>query len=485
MTISGETATDTVKQSKFVGRVRLTPEHGPVGTDVLAEGFGLPANSEFTLVWESYDAEWKIEQRDGVDWNQFRGLRFSDRQENLIQVSTDKNGDFKAQFEIPEDFGGMHDVYLMAKDRKLNKAGFRIDLSAKMSPSEGPVGTPISISLYGMNPAHPIEGWYQIYYDNKMTGFVTAVQSKGTATFNIPATGDVGTHLIALEDASFGVPYLGLECSPYAYLKTFQLPFELTPGEPVLPPPIQEQLQLEQPAAVPEGEGACLWTDDFEIPCGAAFTVFGRGLPANQTLQIRWLDIVGDRVSEMNDGRFGTGFQEMPVLMGEVTCDAQGCFKLRVVPESVQGGAHVIEAWDGKATLAQTYLRMTKRGYPLRPKAGPIGTPITVEVDGVSWTEHENLIAINYDNSLVGYACGNDLMGKILAKIHATGTPGWHFIDVYPAFRTRRFSVGIDEEIMEVPYLYQKSIVTWKDHPHGFHFCYAFKVEAHSTKENS
>ena len=126
---------------------------------------------------------------------------------------------------------------------------------------------------------------------------------------------------------------------------------------------------------------------------------------------------------------------------------------------------------------SQTYVRMSKRAHPLRPKAGPIGTPITVEVDGVSWTEHENLVAINYDNSLLGYACGNDLMGKILAKIHATGKPGWHFIDVYPAFRTRRFSVGLEEEIMEVPYLYQKSIITWKDHPHGFHFRYAFKLE--------
>jgi hypothetical protein len=194
-------------------------------------------------------------------------------------------------------------------------------------------------------------------------------------------------------------------------------------------------------------------------------------------MQLRWLDIAGDRVSEMQEGRFGTGFTEIPTVLGEATADDDGRFKLRVVPESVQGGAHVIEAWDGENTLTQTYIRMSKRAHPLRPKAGPIGNRITVEVDGVSWTEHENLIAINYDNSLVGYACGNDLMGKILAKIHATGKPGWHFVDIYPAFRTRRFSVGLEEEIMEVPYLYQKSILTWRDHPHGFHFRYAFKLE--------
>lgn len=475
-----QTTTGAAPPSKtFVGRLNLTPEHGPVGTTVQVEGTGLPADQTLDLHWESYDARWHIEQRDGVDWNQFYGFKLSERVEPLLQVRTDAHGVFSARFQVPEDYGGVHDVYLMLEQRKLNKAGFRMDLSAEMSPSEGPVGTPIAFTVKGLNPAHPIEGWYQLYYDNALTGFVTALTTRGTARVEIPAAGRMGPHLIALEDASFGVPYLGLECSPYAYLKTFQLLFEVTPGEPVLPGRVQEQLQPEQPRPAPAMRAGTpqLWSDDFEVPVGSALTFFGRGFPQGGEIELRWYDITGDRVSEAQEGHFGTGFAEMPTSLGRTQADARGNFQWKAAPQSIQGGAHAVEAWHNRRCLAKTHVRLSKRAHPLRPKAGPIGTPIAVEVDGVSWTEHENLVAITYDNSLVGYACGNDLMGKVLAKLHASGEPGWHFIDVYPAFRTRRFSTGMDDPILEVPYLYQKPIVNWTDHPHGFHFRYAFEVQ--------
>ena len=109
----------------------------------------------------------------------------------------------------------------------------------------------------------------------------------------------------------------------------------------------------------------------------------------------------------------------------------------------------------------------------MQPKAGPVGAPITLEVEGVGWTEYENILAVVYDNCYLGYKCGNDLLGKGLVKMHAAGKPGWHFIDLYPAFyRNQNFS-----EAMEMPFLYQRPILSWQDHPHGFHFRYVFKVE--------
>lgn len=461
----------------FLGRLTLTPEHGPVGTRVEVVAKGLPAEATLDLVWESYDAEWNIEQREGVDWNQFRGIRLRPTQRTIQTVATDAQGHFCATLTVPEDYGGMHDVYLKSGDDALNKAGFRIDASASLSPERGPLGTPIAITLKGLNPAHPIEGWYQLMYDNALAGFVTALTTRGTAQVEVPATGAPGPHLIALEDASFGAPYLGLACSPYHYLKTFQLRFDLTPGAPVLPPPIGEQLQPEVPGRKPGGTGPRLWTDFFELPVGAAFCVLGAGLPPGKDVEVRWYDISGDRVSETQGGRFGTGFSELPRVLGCARVGANGQLKLRAVSESVQGGAHLIEAWCEGAPVARTYVRLSKRGHPLRPKGGSWGDPITVEVDGVSWTEHENLVAVTYDNALVGYACGNDLMGKVLAQLHASGGSGWHFIDVYPAFRTRRFSLGLEDEVMEVPDLYQKPILSWRDHPHGFHFRYAFRIE--------
>ncbi|MBI3661319.1 hypothetical protein HY230_12720 [Candidatus Acetothermia bacterium] len=464
---------------RFIGRLTLAPEHGPVGTQVTIEGQGFPANTRLDLIWETYDARWKIEQFDGQDWNQFNGLDFKDRVEPIAQIKTDDRGNFSAKFQIPEDYGGMHDVYLLDRDRKLNKAGFRVDASAEISPKAGPLGTPIAITMKGINPSHPIEGWYQLYYDNQMVGFITAVTTRGTARVEIPAAGESGTHLIAIENACFGAPYLQLHASSYSYIKTFHFPFELIRGEPVLPPPVQEQILPEQPATAPSKKqtGLQMWTDFSEIPARTVFTLSGRGFESNSELQIYWVDIEGDRVSEVKSGRFGTGFQERLYRLANVRTDAEGNFELRLVPESVQGGAHAIEAWSEETFIARTYLRIARRAYPLKPKAGPLGTTINVKVEGVSWTEHENLIALTYDNSYLGYACGNDCMGEVVAQIYATGKPGWHFVDVYPAFRTRKFSEGIEAESLEAPFLYEKAIITWQDHPHGFRFRYAFKVE--------
>lgn len=455
----------------------LVPEGGPVGTPVSVEGKGLPPDETFDLVWESYDARWKIEQRDGIDWNEFQGLTFQERVERLTRIQTDEEGAFRTTFRVPEDYGGAHDLYLVDPDRerKVNKAGFRVDASAELFPPEGPLGTPIAVTVRGLNPAHPIEGWYQLYYDNKLVGFLTAVTTPGTARVEIPAVGEPGTHLIAIENAPFAAPFLELEISPYRHLKTFHLPFELTDGEPVLPPPVREQLPPEVPGEGPHERrsGPQIWTDYSEFPVRTAFTLYGRGFPAGVHVQLVWHEVTGDRVSETRPGRFGTGFSETPRALKTVETDDQGDFKIRVVPESTQGGAHAIEAHINGKPWARTYVRVGKRAHPLNPKSGPVGAPITVKVDGVGWTEHENVVAATYDNSYVGYGCGNDLMGRVIMKLRATGRAGLHYIDLYPAlYRNRNFSDGL-----EMPFLYQTPILTWRDHPHGFHVRTVFEVE--------
>ena len=38
-----------------------------------------------------------------------------------------------------------------------------------------------------------------------------------------------------------------------------------------------------------------------------------------------------------------------------------------------------------------------------------------------------------YDNAYIGYACGFNSQGTVDIALQATGEPGWHFIDLYPA----------------------------------------------------
>jgi len=91
----------------------------------------------------------------------------------------------------------------------------------------------------------------------------------------------------------------------------------------------------------------------------------------------------------------------------------------------------------------------------------------------VGWTEHENEVALCYDNSYVGYACGADLMGKVVPQVYASGAPGPHYIDVYPTFRNPPdFAEGRDHSNY-----FRRPILTWRDHPHGFHVRHVFTVE--------
>ena len=59
--------------------------------------------------------------------------------------------------------------------------------------------------------------------------------------------------------------------------------------------------------------------------------------------------------------------------------------------------------------------------------------PFTVHLKGVGWTETANIYTVVYDNGYIGYACAFNSQGDVEIPLQATGDPGWHFIDLYPA----------------------------------------------------
>ena len=56
-----------------------------------------------------------------------------------------------------------------------------------------------------------------------------------------------------------------------------------------------------------------------------------------------------------------------------------------------------------------------------------------MHLKGVGWTESANIYTVVYDNSYIGYACAFNSQGDVQIPLEATGDPGWHFIDLYPA----------------------------------------------------
>jgi hypothetical protein len=60
------------------------------------------------------------------------------------------------------------------------------------------------------------------------------------------------------------------------------------------------------------------------------------------------------------------------------------------------------------------------------------GEKFAIQLKGIGWTELDNTVAVTYDNSYLGYACGFNSNGSITLNITATGAPGTHLIDIYP-----------------------------------------------------
>ena len=60
------------------------------------------------------------------------------------------------------------------------------------------------------------------------------------------------------------------------------------------------------------------------------------------------------------------------------------------------------------------------------------GTPVTVHLKGVGWTDYDNIYVATYDNTYMGYACGFNSQGDVTLTFAAAGAPGVHLIDFYP-----------------------------------------------------
>jgi hypothetical protein len=160
-------------------------------------------------------------------------------------------------------------------------------------------------------------------------------------------------------------------------------------------------------------------------PTGAQVTLRGDGFPPNSTLDLFWQTYVGSRVS-------GNGFapQEKPIAKLKVGKDGKIEFLL-TIPEDL-GGEHGIELREGDKTLGRAYYAIETSIVSMKPTSGPAGTEVTIHLNGVGWTEYDNMYAATYDNAYMGYACGFNTQGDVSFTFRASGERGVHLIDLYP-----------------------------------------------------
>ena len=411
-------ATASQQQMEIVGKFSLEPKKGPWDTPVTAAATGLKASTKYDLVWTTGKVQWKLSE----DRSKYLGRDAKTIQQNLKSVTTDAAGAFTTTFAVPRGFGYAHDVMVVDEQKIIrNKSLFDVDMVTTITPTSGPVGTPITIEVKGIG-YQSYQNSFQLAYDNAYTGWVSSITTDGYAKFVIPATGNVGTHIITLGHSEFGAPYMNPNQQPVVASRPFpHIPFTVTEGPAVMPTAAEKQGFAQIPAR-PVAQG--IWTAPYGATVGTAMTLNAKSLPANSEVELFWTTMVGNRSV--------TGFEERTKSIGKTKTDATGSFTWQFAMPDDLGGSHKLAAKIADKEVAVTTAYILANAFPLSVDRGPSGTKTTLHLKGVGWTETEQIYHVVVDNAFAGYACAFQSAGDLTIFLTMSGAPGWHYIDMYP-----------------------------------------------------
>ena len=390
-----------------------------VGASVHATAAGLPPGKTVELAWGTVNGGWVIE-----DYYHFRGKKYSETNNKLGEFRVDSAGRLDAVFTIPEDYGGVHEVLALIDGKTVAQNGLEVTQTFELSPKSGPLGTPIELKVKGLG-WRTMESTWAVEWDNSELGWVSAAGTRGSAVARFRATGPVGDHIVKLYTSWQGQSYLNYEQSPVAHLPRPQFTFRTTSGGPAR----ESYAEPYQPQAIPQTEvkaaGATLAVSPTQGPVGTRAMLRGEGFPKNTSLQLVWQTSMGSRVS-------GLGFEPQENVLAEIKVGSDGRFESPLtIPEDL-GGLHGVALRKGDSLVARAFFVIETSIVSITPKSGPAGTPVTIHLKGVGWTEYDNIYVATYDNSYMGYACGFNSQGDVVINFTATGEPGPHLIDLYP-----------------------------------------------------
>src|SRR4029078_12736251 len=104
-----------------------------------------------------------------------------------------------------------------------------------------------------------------------------------------------------------------------------------------------------------------------------------------------WQTFVGSRVS-------GNGFEPRENVLGEVKVGSDGRIDSPIVIPDDLGGLHGVALRQGDKTIALAHYVIETSIVSMTPASGRVGTPITIHLKGVGWTEYDNILVATYDN---------------------------------------------------------------------------------------
>ncbi|MEK7872839.1 MAG: hypothetical protein AAB502_03145, partial [Chloroflexota bacterium] len=453
----GSTAMDLGSATAPLKLLQVNPVKGSVGQPFSISAEGLPAGKEVQFFWATASARYDMEP--SQETIEFYEAKWTEKRVPLGRAVADAQGKLSANLAAPDGYGGVHDVYGVVDGQDVTRGGFRVLPEFTVTPTQGPIGTPITIKGKGIG-WRPYENTWVLTYDNQFTGFISTVTTGGQATAAIRASGPPGKHVIELWHGHKSVPYLNWEQAPVGHTPTFQFTFTVT--EDAGAPPAS--LNMPEPGAVKLSSTAVRTTaSETPITSAARATITPSsgpvlskaalrvtGLAADMPAEVFFMTARGSRVS-------GRGWALAEISLGTAKSDKQGALTMDFqVPDDL-GGWHTLKVVQGDKVVAEPFYYVQQSLVEVTPARVKVGEMFQVHVKGIGWTELDNTFTLTYDNSYIGYACGFNSKGDVVINMRATGQPGTHLIDLYPT---------VYQGHGKPPFMYQTPQLTaLQDHP--------------------
>jgi hypothetical protein len=447
----------------------LTPNQGVVGDKFTVSGTGLPASTSIQLTWGTSTGTWISDvEPSTVNYN---GISFTKVTVNMATVTTDATGAFTLATKVPADFGGVHDIYAVVNGAAVAHAGYQINRTLTITPTSGPIGTPITITYTGMGASLYTAGG-SVHYDNLYAGEEQAIWTRGVGKVVIYASGPRGVHYVNVGNA-IGFRYLNVIQSPIPYTNGGTVAFTVTKD-----PGVSKPIQTFPAQVTPTSDLHTTLTNtgldpntqavmSLSVASGPILTkvnVKTAKVIADGTYQLVWSTVVGNRVNCPTSTCWA--FSSIP--LGTATVVNGSASNDVTIPDNL-GGWHVIQMMKGNVIEAQTPFYVKQSIMPFydakgkqiglgiakfdpstapdviaRGQAGEpatsfkAGEDFTISIKGVGWTQFDNTLAVTYDNSYIGYGCGFNSNGYMVVRLKATGAPGTHIIDFHPLLYTNQ-----------------------------------------------
>jgi hypothetical protein len=432
--------------SATIAALGVTPSTGVVGAPITITGASLPANTSVQLNWTTTNATWVVGASPATV--NYLGASYTPVVVVLDTVTTNASGAFSITIDAPQDFGGVHTIYAVVNAVELAEGSFTILRTLTMTPSSGPIGTPITVTYSGMGASAYTTG-AALLYDNHYAGEMMASWTRGVATVSIRAAGPVGDHTIQVGDA-INYIYLNIPQSPLPYANGGTETFDVTADNgappasidwPVSVAPTLSQITTLNQSGLGVKSSVVATTSVSSGPEGTSVTVNASALASDVSTQVEWATVVGNRV---NCTSTCWSFVTQP-LNTAVTPTGNAFSESITIPSPTLGGWHAIQIVQANKVVAQIpfYVKESIVGYEAAGSTAAVSSLTVVEgqkfqihVEGVGWTQLDNTVGVDYDNSYVGYGCGFNSNGDVVLNLTATGGPGTHLIDLYPMLYT-------------------------------------------------